>query len=268
MSSGQVRKTSNVCSNCSGIRVGPSNIEGEHVCYDCGRVNFCLMEYEMPLGSCAKFNTYQRIFYFNERIKRWRCTEPPIPKILLFYIKHEASKPHYGGKENINRRSISRILKSVNLPKPVQKHFQSKKFKQTLLTKKRFYDKYFEKWKSICVWLAKEETNIPSEEYTNLIRKLFEGCQLPFEIFKHQENCDGRFNCYKVFGCWHNFINYDFIFRKLMQIAEIKYPQYAGNFDKYKDEFPLISKKIREIKLKQIWKKIVDYLDWPDIEDD
>lgn len=255
-----------VCSQCGNTRIGPSNISGEYVCYDCGRVSYTLMEHELFLGATSFFKTYQRIFYFNERIKRWCCEEPSIPKDILYYIKYESSKPQYG--ERVNRRTIGQILKSVNLPKCVSKKYKSQKFKCTLLTKKRFYDKYFEKWKTICCFLTGEETNIPDSGYTDYIRELFICCQPPFEIFKHKENCDGRLHCYKKFGCWHNFINYDFIFRKLMQIAEIKKPEYSGNFEKFKDEFPLVSKKIRDTKLKPIWKNIVEYLDWPNIEDD
>ncbi len=268
MASGKVSRPIYVCFRCGDNRIGDSNINGEFVCYRCGLVCYYQLEFAIPLGATAFFKTYQRIFYFNERIKRWRCEEPSIPKDILYYIKYEASKPQYGGRDSINRRTIGQILKSVNLPKCVRKQYQSKKFKQTLLTKKRFYDKYFEKWKTICCYLTGDETNIPDHAYTEYIRTLFISCQQPFELFKHKENCDGRHNCYRTFGCWHNFINYDFIFRKLMQIAEIKYPQFAGNFEKFKDEFPLVSKKIRDSKLKPIWKSIVDYLDWPNVEDD
>lgn len=257
------------CRNCYSTRIIQSNeFSGEMVCSDCGRVSHYLFENEIPYGYMGLHKTYKRIFYFNERTKRWGCEEPKIPWDLLLYIRYEASKPKYGGKDKINRRTISKILKSVNLPLSVREKYRSQKFKKTLLTKKRFYDKFYEKWKTICCYLTGEETNIPGHGYIEYIQRLFLACQIPFELYKHKPECDRRHKCEKIFGCWNNFINYDFIFRKLMQIAEIKVPNFKGNYEKYKDEFPLVSKKIRDTKLKPLFQQICQYNRWPIIEDD
>jgi hypothetical protein len=259
---------SGTCKNCHGSRIIPADeFSGEMVCRDCGRVAFRYFQYEVPReGICRK--TYKRIFYFNERIKRWCCEEPKINWDLLLFIRYEASKPKWGGPNNINRRTIGRILKSVRLPIAFKEKHRSQKFLCTKLSKKRFLHKFYEKWKTICCYITGDETNIPEQDYVNAIRERFEACQIPYELYKHAENCDGRFKCEKKFDCWNNFLNYDWVFRKLMQLVELRYPQFRGNFELYKDEFPLISKKIRENKLMPMWKKICDYRGWPVIHDD
>lgn len=268
MSSAIQQVKAHVCGKCGGGRIIPADeFSGEMVCRDCGRVAFSYLEYQIPKeGYCRK--TYKRIFYFNERIKRWCCEEPEIPWDLMLLIRHEASKPKWGGPENIGRRNIGRILKSVRIPPAFKEKHRSKKFKKTKLTKKRFLHKFYEKWKTICCVISGEETNIPDPGYVACIRHLFLACQIPFDLHKHVERCDGRHRCEKKFGCWNNFLNYDWVFRKLFQIAELKYTCFKGNYELFKDEFPLISKKIRENKLMPLWRQLCEYNDWPVIEDD
>jgi len=258
----------NTCGNCYGTNIIPADeFSGEMVCRDCGRVAFRYLQYETPIEGFLR-KTYKRIFYFNERIKRWCCEEPAIPKDLMLFIRHEANKPRWGGPDNIGRRTVGRILKSVRIPPAFKEKHRSKKFLKTKLTKKRFLHKFYEKWKTICCKVTGQETNIPDKAYVEYIRHLFLACQIPFEIFKHVPHCDGGHKCEKRLGCWNNFLNYDWVFRKLFQIAEVKQVAFRGNFELFKDEFPLVSKKIRETKLRPLWQKMCEYNDWPFIVDD
>lgn len=246
------------CKRCNSSLIG-DNGRGENVCYSCGRIFETQFEGEVEFTSIGK-KTYKRIFYFNERCSRWCCNEPKISKDVRRLIKEEARRPTYGSE--YNRSTISKILRNIKLTEKFQKKHQSKKFKRTLLTPKRFYDKYFEKWKSIRKMILKKELKIPPDGLVQRIKQLFVACQIPFELYRHAENCDGRYQCDKYFPCWHNFINYDFTFRKLLQIAELKYG-WNGCYDRFKDEFPLVSEKIRDNKLRPMFLKIAVYNNWP-----
>jgi len=257
------------CRNCSSYKVGPTNNDIEYVCYDCGRVHSCIFANEVTAEFTKKPRTYSRKFYFNERVKRLCTTEPAIPTDIWALIELESQNlAKYGESKTFNRRTVSRILKSVKLPEFIVKRYTSKKFKKTPLTQKRFYDKYYEKWKTICVHLTGRSAHLPSRGYTNILKVLFNATQIPFDLMRHEQRCDGRIDCESYFDCWHNFINYDYIFRKLMQIAEHKIPLFKGNYEKFKNEFPLVSKKVRRDKLWPMFKKICLYLNWPIIKDD
>lgn len=257
--------TNATCKKCGGSFIG-DNGRGEYVCYECGRICGQLFEGELSLTDLGKA-TYKRIFYFNERLSRWVCSEPAIADDIWDLIFEEAEKPEYGDIQRIDRPEISKILRNVILTEEMMLKHQSKKFKKTLLTKKRFYDKYFEKWKTIKERLTGNTLKKPSDTLIKLMKQLFIACQIPFDKFKHASNCDGRHKCDKYFDCWHNFINYDFTIRKLLQIAEIKFG-HNGCYNRFKDEFPLVSQKIRDKKLRPMFLKIASYNNWPCINNE
>jgi hypothetical protein len=223
------------------------------------------LENEICDNSVFRKNTYKRIFYINERCSRWSCTEPSIDPDIWVFIKTESSKEHlYGKIADFRRATVSKILKSVKLPVAVIRKHKSKKFKMNNMTKKRFYDKYYEKWKTILERLGKK-VDIPSPQLIENVKFLFKKSLVPFEIFRHAEGCTKIPNCGRYFGCQRNFINYDYMFRKLLQIASKNHP---GCFEKFKDDFNLVSKKIREQKLRPIFHKICDYNRWPKYDED
>jgi len=126
-----------------------------------------------------------------------------------------------------------------------------------------YYSSCFsEKWKTIRKNLTGEKPRIPSKELVDKLKWLFAACQKPFEMNRHAPECDKRSKCDQYFDCWHNFINYDFIFRKLLQICELKFG-FRGVYDLYKEEFILVSKSIRDNKLRPMFKKICLYNEWP-----
>lgn len=250
------------------LRIGPNKSYGDEgeggelVCYDCGMVKGPSFQGEVPHYLVVTHHTYKRIFYFNERCARWTCTEPSIPQDIWDVIKEESKRDVYGPITKFGRGTVSKILRNVSLPKKVIKKHQSKKFKCNPMSKKRFYDKFFEKWKTICERLGKK-VEIPSMQLVMLIKELFMHTLTPFELNRHSPQCTGKIhNCTKYFGCLQNFLNYDFVFRKLLQVAEIKFG-YKDCYNKFKNDFSLVSAKIRDTKLRPIFKKICEYNQWP-----
>jgi hypothetical protein len=241
---------------------------GEWVCGDCGLVKSAQLEGQLIYQWELRVKTYKRLFYFNERCSRWTCQEPAIEDAIFEIIRSRAAGYFEKGiRPQYTKKTISKILKSVNLPLKIQKKYRSKKFKKNLLTNKRFYDKYFEKWKTIIWRLSGDVPNLPDPELVDLIKKLFSACQIPFDKFRHTEDCDGRYGCSDYFDCQHNFINYDFTIRKLLQIAEIKFG-FKGCYERFKSEFNLVSSKIREEKLRPLFFKICEYNRWPKVSDE
>ena len=250
------------CSRCDSCHFVSSS--GQWVCKDCGLVDSVSYEGEILYSWQLKVKTYKRLFYFNERCSRWMCMEPSIDRSILDIILHAARR---SGIEAYNKRSVSKILKSIRLTPKIQKKFRSKKFKKNLLTDKRFYDKYYEKWKTIVWKITGDVPNLPERELVDLMKKLFSACQIPFEKLRHSSDCDGRYNCSEYFDCLHNFINYDFIFRKLLQISELMFG-YKGAYTRFKDEFGLVSENIRNNKLRPLFFKICYYHGWVKVSDE
>jgi hypothetical protein len=203
------------------------------------------------------------VFYFNERISRWGCSEPKIHPEIWTLIEQEAKKKKIYGDLSCfcNRKLISKMLRNIRITHEMSVRFQSKKFKCQLLTKKRFYDKYFEKWKTIRWKLTGIKPITPSYELIEKMKVLFNACQHPFEMFRHASDCDGRKKCYKYFYCMHNFINYDIMIRWLLQICENAHG-FDNCYNLFKDEFPKISKKVIDNKLRPCFEKICNYNGW------
>lgn len=260
-----------ICRNCQSNNVG-DNLRGSYVCFSCGRIHTDMVFEGEPDWWQFSPKTYKRIFYFNERCSRWACKEPFIEKGVwkvirntmdkISGIKNKLIKAWESNVEGSTRKYVSKILRSVKLTEKQKLKWQSKKFKKTLMSEKRFYDKYFEKWKTISWRITQKRPELPDPLLVEKIKDLFVGCQAPFDIYRHNERCDGRSGCDKYFGCWHNFLNYDFTIRKLLQIAEIKFG-FIGCYDLHKKEFPLVSKKIRDEKLRPLFFKICLYNKWP-----
>ena len=252
-----------LCRRCFSNRLGESH-SSEYVCFSCGLVQGSTFDHDTD-WTLYRTKTYKRIFYFNERCSRWTCEEPSIDNESFSLIQQSAKD--FISKEGKNfkgytRTLINKILRSVKLTPDFKKRHQSKKFKKTLMSEKRFYDKYSEKWKTIIWRLTGKKPKLPPQKLVDLIKTLFNACQYPFELYRHAPECDRRFECEQYFLCWHNFINYDFIFRKLLQVAEIKF-KWIGCYKLYSDEFPLVSKKIRDNKLRPMFLKICHYNNWP-----
>lgn len=250
------------CKSCKSKQIGVDG--GERVCYGCGRVQGPTYDHEMSAVHFCKKNTYKRIFYFNERVTRWGCVEPTIHPTIWGLIKKEATKRvKYGDLENFcNRKLVGIMLRNVKINAKISHAFRSKKFKKQPLTKKRFYDKYFEKWKTIRWKLTGLKPITPSQDLIERMKQLFIACQIPFEMFRHAGDCDKRKKCYKYYYCMHNFINYDLTMRWLLQICEHKHG-FDNCYALFKDEFPLISKKVIDKKLRPVFEKICIYNDWP-----
>lgn len=105
------------------------------------------------------------------------------------------------------------------------------------------------------------ESAKPNFALGEVMKRLFGATQEPFELFRHHESCDGRQRCEKYFPCQHNFLNYDYTMRWLLQLAESKYG-FQGCYKMFKNEFPLASKKVVEGKLRPMRDRICAYNGW------
>lgn len=250
----------NGCQRCYSLEVGPDQCGGELVCYKCGLVCRRIYEGEIDIMALYTPKTYKRLFYFNERCKRWRCEEPSIEADILFLLEDEYhSNP--SKYTPLCKGNVSKLLRSVELYPYYQNKFRSVKFKKNLLNRKRFHDKYFEKWKTIIWKLTGHHPPIPDTRLVSTMKRLFKSTQIPFEKFRHSDKCDGRGSCEKYFDCWHNYMNYDWLMRKLLQIAEI-HCGFIGVFEVFKHDFTLVDESIRVRKLHPMWKNICRYLSW------
>lgn len=238
---------------------------GEKVCNQCGLVYGVSYDVEFY---CTRFTSnspsYRRIFYFNERCSRWLACEPIIhPDIWGLIAKEANDKIKYGNlKKTCNRKQISQILRSVNIPEEMQFKHRSKKFKMQLLTKKRFYDKYFEKWKTIRWKLTGIKPITPSHQLVAKVKDLFQASQIPFDTLRHKEICDGRGDCEKYYGCEHNFTNYDYAIRWYLQICDLMHG-FESSYNDFKYEFPLVSKRVIKKKLRPMMTNISTWNNWP-----
>lgn len=239
---------------------------GERVCKSCGLVQGPTYDNEALGNALYTTNSpsYKRIFYFNERCVRWLVCEPKIAPDIWQLIREEANKKHKYGelKKNLNRKLIGKILRNVVLSPEIQLKHRSTKFKQRLLTQKRFYDKYYEKWKTIKWKLTGIKPLVPCHQLVAQVKALFAASQVPFELYRHKEDCDGRYNCEKYFGCQHNFTNLDYAFRMFLQICDSTYG-FQNSFSDFKNEFPLASKKVVSEKLRPMFILICKWNGWP-----
>lgn len=259
----------NLCKRCLGNRLG-DNFSGDFVCFDCGLVQGASDYQDAPEFAYFKEKTYKRIFYFNERCSRWMCDEPKIDEDTWRLIYSAATNYVQKKRRNassLTREDVNKILRSVEITPEFALKKKSQKFKCTLMTKKRFYDKYSEKWKMIIWKLTGDMPVFPSKELVDKMKHLFLACQKPFNLYRHEPCCDGRYRCDHWFQCWHNFINYDFIFRKLLQVCELKFG-FKNVYKLFKDDFILVGKKIRDDKLRPMFRKIAEYNQWPCPEDE
>lgn len=256
-----------LCKRCLSNRLG-DNLAGDFVCFDCGLVRGQSDFQDQPEFAYFREKTYKRIFYFNERCSRWMCNEPKIDADAwrLIYTSAKAFLSRRRG-DTITREDVNEILRLVEITPEMARKMKSEKFKCTLMTKKRFYDKYSEKWKTIAWKLTGQRPVFPSKELVDKMKHLFLACQKPFSIYRHESGCDGRHRCDHWFQCWHNFINYDFVFRKLLQICELKY-EFKNVYRLFKDDFILVSKTIRDNKLRPMFRKICEYNQWPCPDDE
>ncbi len=252
------------CENCNGLEWIVDR--GDSVCGCCGRVQGpSWLDDFKPSQLPTDSNSYKRIFYFNERCSRWVCGEPSIPEDIWGLIENEVNggPTKYGNiRLSCNRELIGRVLRSIKIPNAIKIKYTSKKFKKQPLTEKRFYDKYYEKWKTIRARLTGVKPLRPSHQLVNRVKRLFVASQIPFEKYRHDpENCDGRVKCDRVFNCKHNFTNYDYAFRIYLQICDDSYG-FVNSYETFKDEFPLVSTKVVKTKLRPMFEKICAHNEW------
>jgi len=261
----------NVCGNCGSNRLTDDG--GEHVCVDCGRVVRVAVDGELYSGHPGVYASlsapYNRIFYCHERCRRWECCEPTIHPDFKELILEEAFRPgkYPDIRRNCSRETVGRILRSVNIsPELAEKH-RSTKFKRLPMTKKRFYDKHYEKWKTIRWMITGIQPLTPCPKLVEATKGLFRAVQKPFQQHRHAEGCDGRWGCERYFGCMHNFPSMDMFFRYALQLCDTM-KGFEGAYERFKHEFPPVSEEIIKTKIRPLMEKMCKDNGWPMPEHD
>ncbi len=266
------------CRRCGRVLVMDRN-DYYLVCTGCGLTK----ETALSLVSTYKINvsrnftkvpicqrTYKRINYFNERLARLCNIEPHIQPIPWFIIKMESLNTAKYGDLSVKctREDVGKVLKSVNVPPHYQFILRSRKYRKNLMTNRRFFNKFMEKWKTIMVRLTGRKTPIPSTDLLNFLRFAFMKLQSRFEDVRHKKKCDKKTkNCDKIHGCLYNFVNYDFLIVKLLQIAELNFG-FKNVYNTFKDFLPMLSLTARKVKLRPVFKEMIRPFRWkcPDNE--
>lgn len=269
-------KIKTTCSRCKSDDMSMGKNEFFLVCRSCGLCRNTMLSlrstYALDMGRVVfeipsiNKKSYQRINYFNERIARLCNNEPFIDDLPWFIIENEAlvNSDTYGDlRKKCTREDVAKILRSIRLPKHYQHLLRSRKFKKTNMCKERFFNKYMEKWKTIICRLTGIQSPRPSVDLCKLLRYLFLKLQTPFENIRHKPRCDKKTpNCDKKYGCLYNFINYDFLFAKLLQIIEFNFKGFKGVYYKFKPFLPMLGEKIRNNKLRPLLMKMIKPFGW------
>lgn len=142
-----------VCPDCRKTSVVVDYTTGDYICSECGRVlSGSMLEGALDIYRLPT-KTYVRVHHFSERDKQWACREPRIPDDLFACIEgafidlcEEDQKFNEEFQRNpYNKHHVQRILRQVRLTDAMQKKYQSVKFKKTLFTDARLYEKFTEK---------------------------------------------------------------------------------------------------------------------------
>lgn len=144
-----------MCPDCRKSSVVVDYTTGDYICNECGRV-ICDKIMDGAIDVCRlPTKTYVRVHHFSERDKQWNCCEPRIPDDLFACIEgafidlcetDQAFDRSFQLKP-YRKSHVQRILRQVRLSPEMQVKHQSRKFKKTLFTDARLYEKYTEKCK-------------------------------------------------------------------------------------------------------------------------
>jgi hypothetical protein len=140
---------------------------------------------------------YKEKFHYNERVSQWLMADPPIPYHDWSRIEKEAYTGKYGAIEEFSRASIIRLTRALSL------------------------QKYRERWKSILKKLNyKFYSPTPPSEFLEWAEMIFPKLVSTFYTLRHSmpksvvRSKDGSV----VTRLRHNFLSYNYIQRKLLEI--------------------------------------------------
>lgn len=213
---------SNFCSECNIEKVLLQS-EGIYVCRSCNQFDMVITELENPMGGDNsnmgmdnKGYPYKRKNHFSEWLSQIQAKESTvIPEEVYSEIKQELDKQRFYDLRKLDLYIIKRVLKKLNLS-PYYEHSS---------------------------YIISKLTGLPpptlSRENEDILRKMFDKIQIPFE-----RNCPSD----RI-----NFLSYSYVLHKFCELLEL------DDFIKY---FPLLKSGPKLRIQDKIWKDICKDLRW------
>jgi len=186
---------------------------------------------------------YKRSTYFNERLTQWCQVEPRINDDDMTTIDSYCTA-RWGEKHVLTKEELRDVLWDIDLTKQ----------RLNAYYKPYFVKKYLEKYLTIRCWVSEgvesKGAQLPQPQREALfyvLSTLFARLQEPFDVMA------------KV--CWnrHSFVNYNFIFRRLLDLID------QSNLA---TDFPPLKNKRKRNDIILMWIDLIIYLDWPYINSD
>lgn len=212
-----------ICSQCNIDKVLHLQ-DGLISCVQCGNCDFILVDSDIPCYKNQivdnKPNGYKRMNHFSELLNQFQGKESTeIPNEVFEKIIDEINKLRIEDLSTLNNYTIRAILKKLNL---------------------NFYYEHIP-------FIINKLNGIPppsiNRELEDKLRQMFKEVQEPFILYKPKNR--------------KNFLNNNYVFRKLFELLEA---------DHLLSSFPFLKSKEKLYEHDQIWKKICDYNNWQFIE--
>jgi len=212
-----------ICSQCNIDKVLHLQ-DGLISCVQCGNCDFILVDSDIPSYKNQivdnKPNGYKRMNHFSELLNQFQGKESTeIPNEVFEKIIDEINKLRIEDLSTLNNYTIRAILKKLNL---------------------NFYYEHIP-------YIINKLNGIPppsiNRELEDKLRQMFKEVQEPFILYKPKNR--------------KNFLNNNYVFRKLFELLEA---------DHLLSSFPFLKSKEKLYEHDQIWKKICDYNNWQFIE--
>ena len=212
-----------ICSQCNIDKVLHLQ-DGLISCVQCGNCDFILVDSDIPCYKNQivdnKPNGYKRMNHFSELLNQFQGKESTeIPNEVFEKIIDEINKLRIEDLSTLNNYTIRAILKKLNL---------------------NFYYEHIP-------YIINKLNGIPppsiNRELEDKLRQMFKEVQEPFILYKPKNR--------------KNFLNNNYVFRKLFELLEA---------DHLLSSFPFLKSKEKLYEHDQIWKKICDYNNWQFIE--
>lgn len=220
-----------VCNGCGQKNMIVNYTECYLTCRDCGLSkewrdpNLAQWSDETDVTKAYRYNRHS---YFEENLNQYQAKENiTFPQELIDSILSELSKRGIDDPEQVNRKLIKSILKSLNKP--------------------AFYDHI----NSIIRRITGKKAPKMTKELESNLKNMFYQIQEPFE--KHKGLIKSR----------NNFLSYPYCIRKLLEIIAYDKNNKIKEAKGMIEEFALLRSHQKIVEQEKIWKKICEDLGWP-----
>lgn len=253
------------CKNCKSDKVLYDHENCDVICTSCGLV----IQFEpvvdsiMGIGVKHRLSVpYRKINHFNQILLAWSrsCVSIPEDILSVVYDSYKTTHPKPTRPDDLTKRDVLRVLRSLILPYNLQLKYKSNKFKKTLLVRLVDRKQYSLRWWLIKDYILKKEDKkyrptLPPDDLIMLIKDAFMRLVVPFTYIRHLDECAGHQRCH-IKGCRYSMPNAYFIIVKIIKMID------SDLYKKFKADFPQISDDKRE-KLKEYWRAMTKWLNWP-----